>query len=591
MIRSIGSRSIGSKGTVVGLLAIFGTCFASVTYGNVSSWSQRTGFTAASDVTYFCEPEVTGASPSSANPQRVRSRLKLVPSQSDAPIQDNIVFNSASQRSRAKCFSTSARTGAFAVATTGWSTDAGGDIMEAACPSSKPFGGTPQCQVDGGGFTLRYVYDGTDCGTGISSIGTSEFKGQMTGTTGVDNVCGPFGGIHQLYQGTNIPVPVPPTLYNNTMANGVNVFGTDGGGMFVSNNQMYYLFGDTYGDKDKSAATWRSNVVGISNDADPSDGILFQNWETNGVTSQAAQVITSPHQLPFGPPGLTGTEFTAIPVSGVGVTQSHGLLPGDNSFHTYRIAWFVSIHQWAFPLIGSTFQANYSTLAYSTDNGPWTRGNAAPAGVNPPVWPANSNFGPGAIWFDRYNRYVYFFGIKADNGAIRLARVRSAASSILNKTQYEYWSGSSWVQDSDGNYSEAIPAPAGAFGTAANIIPASATQVNYSEISVAFDSYANKFILMLQNIAPAGGTTSQIEVWTSSAITGSWSKLNANAQLPRTTVAAGAVYAPMTSDQLLVGAGQDVYYMLSQWDCVYNTGLWHFTVNRTTTGACFPPSP
>src|SRR5262245_38834063 len=77
--------SIGSKGTVVALLAIFGACFGSIAFGGTSTWSRRVGFLAASDGTYFCEPTIEAGSP-----QHVHGRLKLIPSQSDASIQDNI---------------------------------------------------------------------------------------------------------------------------------------------------------------------------------------------------------------------------------------------------------------------------------------------------------------------------------------------------------------------------------------------------------------------------------------------------------------------------------------------------------------------
>jgi len=42
------------------------------------------------------------------------------------------------------------------------------------------------------------------------------------------------------------------------------------------------------------------------------------------------------------------------------------------------------------------------------------------------------------------------------------------------------------------------------------------------------------------------------------------------------------------SDHLLLGAGSDVYYMLSEWYPVYNVGEWHFTVNRNTSCSLTP---
>ena len=144
---------------------------------------------------------------------------------------------------------------------------------------------------------------------------------------------------------------------------------------------------------------------------------VFDGFETGAAGTTAAERVISPHDSVE----AQGSEFTAIPLAGFGFTSA------DN--HRYRFLWFVSVHKWSAMLVGPDFEANYSSLAYVVDDDPnWTR-------VASPPSPPAPTFGPGTVWFDRYHRWLYFYGVTPDRGAIRLARVRSTYAQVMDPAQ------------------------------------------------------------------------------------------------------------------------------------------------------------
>jgi hypothetical protein len=179
---------------------------------------------------------------------------------------------------------------------------------------------------------------------------------------------------------------------------------------------------------------------------------------------------------------------------------------------------------------------------------------------------------------------------------VRLARVQARFDYIVDRSQYQYWNGLTWVQDVNADMLEAVPqAQGGLWGSSADLISATVATQPRSEISVAFDSYANRFVMMLTNVARA-----QVELWQAPAVTGPWSWVAVNGQLPNyngfTFDGSGAiVYSPFTSDQVLSNGGGDVYFLLSELSAgnnqpppsnLYNVGLWHYAVTRAITPFC-----
>src|SRR5262245_42830850 len=155
---------------------------------------------------------------------------------------------------------------------------------------------------------------------------------------------------------------------------------------------MYIGFGDTWENDwtTPGPVGFRGSVLAHTHDFDPSDenGIAFEGWDTAPARPNVArEVIPSPHDQ-------TGTtEYTAIAAAGFGLTE------GGTG---HRFVWFTAIKTW------SPFTTNESTLAWSQDGDAFVRGDQAPA-YHPPRWPFESYFGPGAIWVDREQGYVYFF--------------------------------------------------------------------------------------------------------------------------------------------------------------------------------------
>ena len=61
------------------------------------------------------------------------------------------------------------------------------------------------------------------------------------------------------------------------------VAGTDLGSMFNMDDKTYFVFGDTFGYRPPGMTggggeQWRSNVMAVSTDSDPSDGITFDGF-------------------------------------------------------------------------------------------------------------------------------------------------------------------------------------------------------------------------------------------------------------------------------------------------------------------------
>src|SRR5690606_42157748 len=56
------------------------------------------------------------------------------------------------------------------------------------------------------------------------------------------------------------------------------VYGTDLGSSFMFGDEMYIVFGDTFA---AGNSDWRSNVLAVSTDDDPRDGIIFDRMITD----------------------------------------------------------------------------------------------------------------------------------------------------------------------------------------------------------------------------------------------------------------------------------------------------------------------
>ncbi len=319
-------------------------------------------------------------------------------------------------------------------------------------------------------------------GTKAKAAGTSTFT--VSGVTQIAKEIGPDG--------------------NNPTQN-VDVCGTDLGSMFDWNGKVYNVFGDTFGcPLSANPPNWRSNTLATTTDANPSDGITFDNWIV-GAGGKAKELIAND-------PG-SSTE-TAIPTHGVSVGTTGYLFYFEGQ-------------------IAPSWTCKYSSVAKSTDGGQnWTK--------LPSLKWAPGNFNQVAIY--KKDGYVYMFGIPcARAGGAKMMRVLEG--SIENKAAYEYLTGYDagnnpiWTANAESSAIFIVPAPVG-------------------ELSVRFNNYLGQYIMMyLKDVAPY-----TIEIRSAPNLWGPWS----SPQAVTTGATYPCVYAPYMREGYDENNGQTVYFRLSR---------------------------
>jgi hypothetical protein len=522
----------------------------STAYASTSKMSEKAGVINEINETIWCFPQLL------SNGGKNYAQASLVKIGSDGTRQTNFVSETIQQRVRIQCFSNSSLTGQYTTYTSDWSTASGGSISKTSvCPSSKRYGGFLRCQVRDNAGTAPTVYAGTSCGNGVKSISPipAAPAGELTGPT-----LPPDANGYTNYMSIALQKALP--LYNDTSAS-YGVYGTDIAATFYSNGSHYIVFGDTF--SNAQADGWRSNTLATTYDLDPSDstGISELEFVTEDSDPKwAIEVIESAHQTD--PTCPAGQEWTRVPGAAFGYKTSDSVM---------NVVWYISVNCW--DQEGShpeNNKANYSAFAYQAPDGtfaPW----------NSPKWDnATSNFYPGAVWLDRVNGYAYLFGVSWFYGGVRMARVK-ISDGVDDSTKYDYWSSTGWVRDTDGDGSEAAPSATVA------IIPATPGVGMRAEMSVAWNSYANRFILA--GLRGLSDGTAQLELWISPAparnaewpsgyLTGQWQRVAYSA--------ASDWYAPMMSETYLMNGGKDVYFLLSKFTNMYNVGLFKYAINRGT---------
>lgn len=240
-----------------------------------------------------------------------------------------------------------------------------------------------------------------------------------------------------------------------------SVYGTDLGSSFRYKDETWLVFGDTFGEYKRD---WRSNVLGVSTDADPTDGVTIDRM-IEDAPGHAKEILAS-RKVDF-------DEMTVIPTYGVAV--------GDRLFlHS------MSVSHWGEP---GHWDLGAAGFAYSDDAGQtWTKDPDA-------ILPGDTNWGQVAI--EEHDGHLYLFGIPGGRyGDLKLARV--VPESLLDFTTWEYWNGSDWspeVADS----AVIVPGPVG-------------------ELSVRWNSHYQRW-LMMYLIDDAG----LIVLRTAETIAGPWS--------------------------------------------------------------------
>jgi hypothetical protein len=465
--------------------------------------------------------------------------LRRVPSDAEAAIEEPFRFTRGRLNARLSCSKAEDGGGDRITVTAEASRDADDDRAHVVCPADHPFGSDPQCEIQAHdeaepdadielhalSLPSRTRDDGVPFAEGTRRIGAVtdwQARGQVTGFVS-----------EYMNSAGNIVATLP--LENEALMRSAQVGGTDEGAPFLAQGKLWFVFGDTSALDANDPLTvalqgpglWRSNVLAYTERFDVSDGFVFDGFESMAGSPMAAERVLSPHDMTGG----EGAEVTAIPLAGFGFTSATG--------KRYRFLWFVSINAWSAMLVGPDFIANY-------DQPSWTR-------LPEPAVPADQ-FGPGAVWFDRYHRYLYFFGVTPDRGAIRLARVPSTFEKVIDPEQYEYWNGATWL--------------VGDASAASALIETTESYAPRSEISVAWNAAAEVWMMMLVNWYSAATPSNQVELWQASSLTGPWTKVDADAQLPNG--ARVLQYGPMINEHLFADGGLEIPFLLSQLFPVYN---------------------
>jgi hypothetical protein len=537
------------------VLCIGGACMpdpnAPGTDRAATTWSGRVGRVGSDDRTLWCTPVVEPAT--AAEPSRAASSFQIV--SLDGTRQDGVTASDAAQRVRVQCFEHADLSGHSTTVTGAWSVDGGGDRSALRCPRSQPHAGFARCQM-AADAKPPYVYAPGGCGDGIGKVkGKPVLHGQL------------LGDHYELPGG-------PKPLFNDTGAQRGGVVGTDLGYQFLAQGRMYIGFGDTW-ENDLTApgpGGFRGSVLANTRDYDPSDanGIAIEGWDTApDRPGFAREVIPSPHDQ------SGNTELTAIGTSGFGLSEA-GV--------GYRFLWFAAIKDW------DPYTNAVSTLAWSRDGEAFERGDRA-SGVHPPLWPFESHFGPAAIWVDREQGYVYFVGVKTYTlmQPVRLARVRATVAAVLDHLQYEYWTGSAWQRPDPADEYALARLP----DTAADLIPGTAAQSTRPEISVAYNPFVGRFMMMVQNDPEPfkNPANRPFQVWQAQALEGPWTMVSAGSDLTLSST----LYGAYMSEQTFAEGGRKVYFLLSDWNLLplalgqpYVVGLWSLELERNVKPGCEP---
>jgi len=343
-----------------------------------------------------------------------------------------------------------------------------------------------------------------------------------TNTTEVARVTGVTQPGETLPNGQPLPNP------NQTFPT-YNLDYTDIGTMWeTQNHEMMFAFGDNFttlyvdpqGGRHYSG--WRSNGLALSSDTTLNGGLHFSTILTDG--GMVKQLIAPVYQ-----------QVTAIPTGGVNV--------GSRQYINY-----MAMHQWALNGDYDNWVLDYSALAYSDDYGnTWTTTAGQvqwDGGTDPTI---ATKF--AEVAYLKSGAIVYVFGTPAGrHGKTYLAKVN--ADKMLDKTAYQYWAGTAWVQ---GNETAAQPI----------------TQTGTGEMSVIYSPYYHRYFMAYLDVKRRA-----IVFRDAADPTGDWSEEKVLAEENGYDI-----YAPMLHPWF--ANGTDLYYFVSHASPSYAIFLYHSTLVPT----------
>jgi len=292
------------------------------------------------------------------------------------------------------------------------------------------------------------------------------------------------------------------------------IAGQDLGSMFQADGKTWFVFGDTFGQRDAGltgggGTEWRSNALAYSTDTDPSDGIRFDGYIADDL-GWAKELIDSKK--------VDGTEMTAIPTYGF---EANGAM----------YLAYMSVKHWGEP---GEWETNYAGFARSTDGGQtWTK-------LDAPRWGGESNFVQVSV--SKLDGDLYFWGVTHGRfGGVQLMTVPE--KDVEKQSAYRYFSGTA----ADGS-----PRWSSTASDAKTIV-----DDTVGELSVVWNDYLSRWIMSYTD----GGAASAV-IREGATPWGPWGEkitLASQDEVP-------GLYAPFLSPNLTANGGRTIYFTLSVWD-------------------------
>lgn len=292
------------------------------------------------------------------------------------------------------------------------------------------------------------------------------------------------------------------------------VAGQDLGSMFQADGKTWFVFGDTFGQRDEGmtgggGTGWRSNTMAYTTDTDPSDGITFDGYIVDDA-GWARELIPAKQ--------IDDDEITIIPTYGFAANGAMYLA-------------YMSVKHWGAP---GEWETNYSGFAKSTDGGQtWTT-------LDSPRWPGDSNFIQVSV--TDIAGELYFWGVTHGRfGGVALMKV--AAADVEKQGSYRYFTGTA---------ADGTPQWSPDMAKAAIIVNGTV-----GELSVVWNDYLQRWLMTYTD---GGGDGADIR--DAAAPWGPWSD-------PITLVSAVDVpglYAPYMLPAYTADGGRTIYFTLSIWD-------------------------
>jgi len=322
---------------------------------------------------------------------------------------------------------------------------------------------------------------------------------------------------------TGRPMPGEPFPSPNNTATTWNVGGTDLGIIWEMGQGTYGIFfGDTFGgdftpnpaSPGPNGGSWRSNVLGFSQDQTMEDGLSLSSM----VTDQGGNA----REIIHGGKDQSGNgDWTSIPTAAVrtgGIDYVH----------------YFNIRSW------TGWVTNHSGLYKSSDNGQtWTK-------CEDVTFASNSPF--GQVGYFKRDGYVFMIGTQTGRESpARLARLREA--DMETPERYEYWNGTTgqWIQGDE---------------SAATVI----INDQVGELSFIYNEKHRKWLIAYFN-----AERYELTLRTAEHITGPWSQpytLATGSDYPQLY---GSYFHPLSV------TGDDLYFTMSMW-LPYNVFLMKATL-------------